>query len=71
MAEKRLVAEVAAWLATSKTTKQALCELMGVKTTNTLNAKLEGTSEMSVPEALALAKAMGTDVNHIADLLYA
>lgn len=59
-----LVGYVAAFLADSKTGKQALADKVGC-TLVTFNRKLSGESDLTVSEARRLAQAMGVDYAEI------
>lgn len=59
---------VAAYLATTRTTKQQLCNDIGIKSTKTLNSKLRGESEMSLNEAIALSRMLNITIDHVAEL---
>ena len=61
---------VGARLAETKTSKQQLAEQIGVSTTATLNAKLSGTSELSLREGQALAEFCEVSVQEICRLAF-
>jgi DNA-binding XRE family transcriptional regulator len=52
-------------------TKAELAQLIGVKTTQTLNTKLDGTSELSLREAKSLATFCGVSLEDICSLAFA
>ncbi len=54
-----------------KVTKAELAERLGVKSTQTLNTKLDGTSELSLREAKSLADFCGVSIEEICTLAFA
>ncbi len=54
-----------------KVTRAELAQIVGVKTTQTLNTKLDGTSELSLREAKNLASFCGVSVEEICNLAFA
>jgi len=58
-------------LAERKVSKSELASLLGLKTTQTLNTKLDGTSELSLKEAQNLAAFCGVSVEYICYLAFA
>lgn len=54
-----------------KVTKAELAQIVGVKTTQTLNTKLDGTSELSLREAKSLADFCGVSIEDICSLAFA
>lgn len=61
---------VSARLAETNTTKQRLADSMGIKTVATLNTKLNGESDLTLNEAIALADFLNISVDNICELLY-
>ncbi|MBQ6102161.1 MAG: helix-turn-helix transcriptional regulator [Atopobiaceae bacterium] len=61
---------VAARLAETKTSKQQLADAIGVKSTATLNAKIAGTSELTLREGQALAEFCDVDVQDVCELVF-
>ena len=51
-------------------TKAELANALGINTYDTLNKKLEGSSELSLFEARALANFCGTSVDELCELVY-
>jgi DNA-binding XRE family transcriptional regulator len=51
--------------------KQELARIVGVKSTQTLNTKLKGSSELSLREAQRLAEFCGVSVEDICTLAFA
>lgn len=51
--------------------KQELARIVGVKSTQTLNTKLKGSSELSLREAQRLAEFCGVSVEDICALAFA
>lgn len=62
---------VTARLNEKKVTKAELAQIMGLKTTQTLNTKLDGTSEMSLREAQNLAAFCDVSIEDICTLAFA
>ncbi len=58
-------------LAEKHVTKAELAELLGIRSTQTLNTKLNGTSELSLREAQSLAKFCGVSIEDICSLAFA
>lgn len=58
-------------LAERKASKAELASFLGLKTTQTLNTKLDGTSELSLKEAQNLAAFCGVSIEYICDLAFA
>lgn len=54
-----------------KVSKAELAQILGVKTTQTLGTKLDGTSELSLREARNLADFCGVSIEEICDLAFA
>lgn len=54
-----------------KVSKAELAEIVGVKSTQTLNTKLDGTSELSLREAQNLADFCGVSIEEICTLAFA
>ena len=54
-----------------KVSKAELAEIVGVKSTQTLNTKLDGTSELSLREAQSLADFCGVSIEEICTLAFA
>ena len=54
-----------------KVSKAELAQIIGVKTTQTLNTKLDGTSELTLKEAQSLANFCGVSIEDICDLVFA
>lgn len=54
-----------------KVSKAELAKIIGVKTTQTLNTKLDGTSELTLKEAQNLANFCGVSIEDICDLVFA
>lgn len=61
---------VAARLAETRTSKQQLADVIGIRSTNTLNAKLSGASELTLREGQALADFCGIDVQTVCELVF-
>jgi DNA-binding XRE family transcriptional regulator len=53
-----------------KVSKAELAQIVCVKTTQTLNTKLEGTSELSLREAQSLANFCGVSIEDICSLAF-
>ena len=53
-----------------KVSKAELAEIVGVKTTQTLNTKLDGTSELSLREAQSLASFCDVSIEDICSLAF-
>ena len=62
---------VACRLAEKNVSKTELAQIVGVKTTQTLNTKLDGSSELSLREARNLASFCDVSVETIAELALA
>lgn len=62
---------VACRLAEKRVSKAELAQLIGVKTTQTLNTKLDGSSELSLREARGLADFCDVSVETIVELALA
>ena len=62
---------VAGRLSEKNVTKAELAQILGVKTTQTLNTKLDGTSELSLREAQALADFCDVSIDEICSLAFA
>lgn len=60
---------VAATLAERHVSKQELASLMGLKSVQTLNAKLDGASELSLSEGKRLADFIGCTLDEIGALV--
>jgi len=58
-------------LAERKVSKSELASLLGLKTTQTLNTKLDGTSELSLKEAQNLAAFCDVSIEYICTLAFA
>lgn len=54
-----------------KVSKAELAKIVGVKSTKTLNTKLDGTSELSLREAQSLAAFCGVSIEEICSLAFA
>ena len=54
-----------------RVTKAELAQIVGVKTTQTLGTKLDGTSELSLREAQNLANFCGVSIEDICSLAFA
>lgn len=54
-----------------KVSKTELAKILGVKSTQTLNTKLDGTSELSLREAQNLASFCGVSIEEICSLAFA
>lgn len=61
---------VSARLTETNTTKQKLADSMGIKTVATLNTKLNGDSELTLVEAITLAKFLNISIEDICEMLY-
>ena len=57
-------------MAEKKISKGELAQLLGFKTTQTLNTKLDGSSELSLKEAKSLAEFCGVTIEDIAELAF-
>ena len=62
---------VAGRMTEKQVTKAELAQIVGVKTTQTLNTKLDGTSELSLREAKSLADFCGVSIEDICSLAFA
>ena len=54
-----------------KVSKAELAKILGIKSTQTLNTKLDGTSELSLREAQNLASFCGVSIEEICSLAFA
>ena len=62
---------VAGSLAENRTTKATLASRLGIKSVQTLNTKLDGTSELSLSEAKMIADFCGVTLEYVAELALA
>ena len=58
-------------LAEKHVTKAELAQTLGIRSTQTLNTKLDGTSELSLREAQGLAEFCGVSIEDICNLAFA
>lgn len=58
-------------LAEKHMTKAELAETLGIRSTQTLNTKLDGTSELSLREAIGLADFCEVSIEEICTLAFA
>ena len=65
-----LVGLVNGRMSEKKVTKTELAQLIGVKSTQTLNTKLDGTSELSLREAQHLAEFCDVSIEYICELAF-
>jgi len=59
---------MAVHLANSDDTKQSIAERIGFKSVQTLNSKLDGTSEISLNEAVEFSKILGVGIDEICNM---
>ena len=65
-----LIGLVIGRMAETHTTKAELANLLDIKSTQTLNTKLDGTSELSFREAMKLAEFCGVSLEDIGALCF-
>ncbi len=70
MAANTLVGLVNGLMAEKRVTKAELANLLGIKSTQTLNTKLDGTSELSLREAKGLADFCGVTLEDLCSLCF-
>ena len=62
---------VSCCMAEKKVSKAELAQILGVKTTQTLNTKIDGSSELSLREAKSIADFCGVSIEEICSLAFA